>query len=322
MTRETEFAASAQPNLGGTVRELIEVAKHSNCSRPFDEHTLPQPEKAQLLIDLFRRILFFGYIGPQEIATRDVASYLHGLSAECYAVLQEQIARSFRHDCRHEHKPCDHCMGRAGVQASILMEKLPRIREMLDDDVQAAYDGDPAAKSFDEIIFAYPGFYAITVHRIAHELFVQEVPLLPRLLSEIAHSKTGIDIHPGAHIGRSFFIDHGTGVVIGETTEIGREVKIYQGATLGALSFPKDACGSLIRGVKRHPTLEDNVTVYAGATILGGDTVIGKGSVIGGSVWLTHSVPEATKVVIETPRLRYRNSPRAVKDEYVPDWQI
>ena len=186
---------------------------------------------------------------------------------------------------------------------------------MLEDDVRAAYDGDPAAKSYDEIVFSYPGLYAVTVHRVAHELYVQGVPLLPRLMSELAHSETGIDIHPGAQIGRSFFIDHGTGVVIGETTVIGDHVKMYQGATLGALSFPRDACGALIRGVKRHPTIEDRVTIYAGATILGGDVVIGRGSVIGSSVWLTHSVPPGTKVITESPRLRYKNSENVLKDE-------
>jgi len=148
------------------------------------------------------------------------------------------------------------------------------------------------------------------------------VPLLPRLLSEIAHRDTGIDIHPGARIGRSFFIDHGTGVVIGETTLIGDHVKMYQGATLGALSFPSDACGALIRGLKRHPTIEDHVTIYAGATILGGAVTIGAGSVIGGSVWLTHSVPPGTKVIIDTPRLKFRNADQPVKDQYIPDFQI
>ena len=199
---------------------------------------------------------------------------------------------------------------------------MPDIRARLEEDVQAAFDGDPAAKNYDEIVFSYPGLYAITVHRISHELFLQGVPLLPRLLSETAHSETGIDIHPGAQIGRWFFIDHGTGVVIGETTIIGDYVKIYQGATLGALSFPSDAGGALIRGVKRHPTLEDHVTIYAGATLLGGETVIGAGSVIGGSVWLTSAVPPGTKVILESPRLKYKNSDVPAKAKYVPDFQI
>jgi len=168
-------------------------------------------------------------------------------------------------------------------------------------------DGDPAARSFAEIIFAYPGFEAITVQRIAHVLWQLEVPLLPRIMTELAHSKTGIDIHPGAQVGKSFFIDHGTGVVIGETAVIGRNVKIYQGVTLGALSFPKDERGRLVRGTKRHPTLGDGVVVYAGATILGGDTVIGEGAVIGGNTWVVESVPPGEKVLYtRTSRARQR----------------
>jgi len=177
---------------------------------------------------------------------------------------------------------------------------------MLDKDVQAAYDGDPAAKSYDEIIFSYPGILAITVYRIAHILYNHNVPLLPRIMTEYAHSETGIDIHPGAQVGERFAIDHGTGVVIGETTTIGNDVRLYQGVTLGALSLPKDA-GNKYRHKKRHPDIEDEVIIYSGATILGGETVIGARSVIGGNVWLTESVPPDTQVIMETPRLIYKN---------------
>jgi serine O-acetyltransferase len=189
--------------------------------------------------------------------------------------------------------------------------RLPQLRAVLATDVQAAYEGDPAAKSYDEIIYSYPGLFAVTVHRLAHELWRQQVPLLPRIMSEYAHNLTGIDIHPGARIGESFFIDHGTGVVIGETTEIGRRVRLYQGVTLGALSVPRDKVDSL-RSEKRHPTVEDDVIIYAGATILGGGTVIGARSVIGGNVWLTESVPPDTKVFLKKPDLVYRvgRSPR------------
>jgi serine O-acetyltransferase len=173
--------------------------------------------------------------------------------------------------------------------------------------VHAAYQGDPAAKTIDEVVISYPGILAITVHRIAHQLRQQDIPLLPRMMSEYAHSVTGIDIHPGATIGSSFFIDHGTGVVIGETTEIGERVRIYQGVTLGALSLPKEEVEQL-RYAKRHPTIEDDVTIYAGATILGGETVIGRGSVIGGSVWITSSVPSGTKVFLAPPKLVYKNT--------------
>ncbi|MCG8588949.1 MAG: hypothetical protein MJE66_06625 [Proteobacteria bacterium] len=195
----------------------------------------------------------------------------------------------------------------AGVEVETVVTRaiarLPEIRTWLSEDVEAAFEGDPAAKSFAEIVVSYPSIKAILVHRIAHELYVQQVPLLPRIMSEHAHDRTGIDIHPGARIGRRFFIDHGTGVVIGETAEIGDGVKLYQGVTLGALS-PRH--GESARGVKRHPTLEDDVTVYAGAKILGGDTVIGRGSVIGGNVWLIDSVPPGSKVVAEPPRQRVR----------------
>ncbi|MBQ2281913.1 MAG: serine acetyltransferase [Kiritimatiellae bacterium] len=175
------------------------------------------------------------------------------------------------------------------------------LRELLRDDIRAAYEGDPAARSELEVVMSYPGLYAICVHRIAHKLFKLGVPLIPRVMSEYAHSHTGIDIHPGATIGSGFFIDHGTGVVIGETCTIGKNVKLYQGVTLGALSFAKDENGNLVKGNKRHPDVEDNVIIYAGATILGGDTVIGHDSVIGGNVWLVHSVPPFSKVYNSQP---------------------
>ena len=190
---------------------------------------------------------------------------------------------------------------------------------MLATDVQAAYDGDPACKSLDEVIFCYPGVDAVTVYRLAHELHLLGVPLIPRMMTEWAHKETGIDIHPGADIGHHFFIDHGTGVVIGETCEIGEHVKIYQGVTLGALSFPTDPNGSLIRGKKRHPTIEDRVVIYASATILGGTTVIGHDSVIGSSVWLTSSVEPYATVTMEKPRLRIRAGTRT---ESSTDYQI
>src|SRR4029077_1341279 len=187
-----------------------------------------------------------------------------------------------------------------------LLRRLPDIRYILEDDVESAYLGDPAAKGHYEIIFCYPGLEAVTVYRLAHELLLLGVPLIPRMMTEVAHSKTGIDIHPGARIGPGFFIDHGTGVVIGETCDIGRNVKLYQGVTLGALSFPRDAAGNIIRGMKRHPTLEDDVVIYANATILGGDTVIGHHAVIGSNVWITQSVAPHTSVAMEKPSLRFR----------------
>ena len=178
---------------------------------------------------------------------------------------------------------------------------LPEVRRLVATDVDTAYDGDPAATSRMEVVMAYPGLYAVTVHRLAHELYRLKVPILPRVMSELAHSKTGIDIHPGATIGERFFIDHGTGVVIGETTVIGRNVRLYQGVTLGGLSFEKDASGALVKGLKRHPNIEDNVVIYANATVLGGDTTVGHDSEIGGSVWLISSVPPYSRVYNKPP---------------------
>ena len=195
------------------------------------------------------------------------------------------------------------CPGRdAGEIVSAFVARLPEVKRIVATDVQAAYEGDPAATSPMEVVMAYPGLYAVTIHRLAHELYALKVPIIPRIMSELAHSRTGIDIHPGAQIGERFFIDHGTGVVIGETCVIGRNVKIYQGVTLGALSFDKDpVTGALVKGIKRHPNVEDNVVIYAGATILGGQTTVGHDSEIGGSVWLIDSVPPNSRVYNRPP---------------------
>jgi serine O-acetyltransferase len=201
--------------------------------------------------------------------------------------------------------------------AARFVRGLPAIRASLAEDVEAAFEGDPAARSFAEIVVAYPSIHAIAIHRLAHGLFGMGARVLARIMAEHAHARTGIDIHPGATIGRRFFVDHGTGVVIGETAVIGDRVQIYQGVTLGALSPRR---GQQVRGTKRHPTLEDDVTVYAGATILGGHTVIGRGSVIGGNVWLTSPVPADSRVVIELPRLSVRGS--GPRDPGAPDWDI
>ena len=200
--------------------------------------------------------------------------------------------------------PCTHCADRGYETAIAFLEALPDLRRTLAKDVVAAFEGDPAAKGYDEVIFCYPGVFAVTVYRIAHQLTHLDVPIIPRIMTEYAHSRTGIDIHPAAHIGNSFFIDHGTGVVIGETTEIGNRVRIYQGVTLGALSLPRETIDEM-RGTKRHPTIEDDVIIYSGATILGGDTVIGTRSIIGGNVWITESVPPDTRVFLKKPELVY-----------------
>ena len=207
----------------------------------------------------------------------------------------------------------------ARVIAERFFERLPAVRARLAEDVEAAFDGDPAAKSYAEIVTAYPSVQAVATYRVAHEVYQLGVPLVPRVMSESAHARTGIDIHPGAKIGCRFFIDHGTGVVIGETCEIGDRVVLYQGVTLGALAPRK---GQLLRGVKRHPTLEDDVTIYAGATILGGETVIGRGSVIGGNVWLTHPIPPCSKLQIEPPRLQLQRDGACQEQSEQLIWDI
>lgn len=220
-------------------------------------------------------------------------------------MLERIIVRSLAVDCKGQSRDLDPeaSTSLAHEHAFDLLQAIPSIREVVNTDVQAALTGDPAACNSAEVIMSYPGVASIAVHRIAHHLYARGVPLVPRMMSEIVHSRTGIDIHPGATIGRSFFIDHGTGVVIGETSRIGDRVKLYQGVTLGALSVPKSS--GIRRATQRHPTIEDDVTVYAGATILGGDTVIGRGAVIGGNVWLTRSVPPGTTVILDSPSLRY-----------------
>ena len=221
-----------------------------------------------------------------------------------YTELTEQIELAYKHRCRMEQCETGDCRKMSENATKHLLAQLPKIRESLKGDVGAAFDGDPAAKSYEEIVVSYPCIIAITTYRIAHELYLKEVPLIPRIMAECAHAKTGIDIHPGAKIGKNFFIDHGTGVVIGETTVIGDNVKIYQGTTLGAMSFPKDERGKIIKGGKRHPTLEDNVIVYAEATILG-DVTIGKNAIVGGNVWIKESIPPGVTVTVANTDLKY-----------------
>lgn len=229
-------------------------------------------------------------------------------AGELLWVMTSLIHRVTAHDCRAP-EACV-VLVEASHKARRFLEALPEIQRESLTDAEAAYQGDPAARGLIEIISTYPGFYATLVYRLAHRLVAMDVPLLPRMMTELAHSETGIDIHPGAHIGHYFFIDHGTGVVIGETTQIGERVTLYQGVTLGALNFPHDQNGQIIRGQKRHPTIEHDVVVYSEATILGGDTVIGHDSIIGGNVWLTESVPPFSKVSTKsTIALRTRHEP-------------
>jgi serine O-acetyltransferase len=263
----------------------------------------PLPSKEAIIgmtNDLFD-VLYPGYYTETKLNKANIKYYLGNKITEIFATLSSEIAKSFRHEDQLDIESCDVCDNciQKGIDASLtIIESIPRLRKLLSYDLQAAYQGDPAAKSINEIVFSYPGMSAITVHRIAHELYLQNIPLIPRIMSEYSHSRTGIDIHPGAKISEYFFIDHATGVVIGETCKIGKNVKIYQGVTLGARSFPKDKKGKLIKGLQRHPTIEDNVTIYSNATILGGETVIGENCVIGGNVWITESIPANSQVVL------------------------
>ncbi|HEX8844964.1 MAG TPA: serine O-acetyltransferase EpsC [Pyrinomonadaceae bacterium] len=268
-----------------------------------DRQPLPSHAEIIRVLVTIHELLFPGYIGAQELTGASLVSHVESRMAWLYEVLTEQMKRAIG-QANKIGEVCDVTEREANDCAAAFLSRLPRLREVLATDVQAAYDGDPAATGLDEIIFSYPSIYAVMVYRLAHELHTMRVPLIPRIMTEHAHHRTGIDIHPGTEIGSRFFIDHGTGVVIGGTAVIGNNVKIYQGVTLGAFSFDKDSSGRLVRDTKRHPTIEDDVVIYAGATILGGETVIGRGSVIGGNVWLTHSVPPGTRVLQDSPNLR------------------
>lgn len=269
------------------------------------ETPLPSEAVIEELLAKLRTVMFPGYFGKGYVNPTNVDFYVGELLYEIYELLSGEIYKAFRQSCEHgASRNCEACEENAEEICLKFMRTVPGLRKILATDVEAAMDGDPAAKSYDEIIFSYPCMLAITVYRVAHELYRLNVPLIPRIMTEYAHRRTGIDIHPGACIASRFFIDHGTGVVIGETTDIGVNVKIYQGVTLGALSFPKDGSGNIVRGKKRHPTIEENVVIYAGATILGGDTTIGRDSIIGGNVWIVSSVPPGSKVMNEVPKLR------------------
>jgi len=260
----------------------------------------------EVLEELFT-VLFPGYLGKEDVTKANIKYFLGTTLASVYTRLTNEVDKSLKYICRKITEcPHDVCQRRAEVVIKELLEMLPEIRALTSGDVEAAYNGDPAAVSVEEVILSYPCVLAIATYRIAHELYLRGIPLIPRIMSEHVHSLTGIDIHPGAKIGKNFFIDHGTGVVIGETTEIGDNVKLYQGVTLGALSFPKDEKGQIIKGIKRHPTIGNNVVIYSGATLLGADAVIGDNVVIGGNVWITSPVASGTKITIARPELNYR----------------
>ena len=270
-----------------------------------DGKDLPSKKVVIELLEDLLTVLFPGYLGKEKITKLNINDYLTKTLKSTYIRLVVEVDKSLKYFCK-KNKKCseDICLKLARIIVGEFLEEICRIRILLNGDIQAAYCGDPAAKSFDEIILSYPCVLAISTHRIAHEIYTRGVPLIPRIMSEHAHSITGIDIHPGAKIGKNFFIDHGTSVIIGETAEIGDNVKIYQGVTLGALSFPKDEKGHPIKGIKRHPTVGNNVIIYSNASILGEKAVIGNDAVIGGNVWITSKIPPETIVTVKPPELK------------------
>ncbi len=291
---------------------LVDTYAEVNSISHLGHCPLPNYEVVINCTEDLKEVLYPGYRRRDGLHLGNVTYHTGDLIDRLHDRLTVQIARAMCHEagkntrCSPQQKADFECIGQA--KAVAFLEQLPELRHILALDVQAAYRGDPACQSLDEVIFCYPGLEAVTVYRLAHLLHDLKVPLIPRMMTEWAHRRTGIDIHPGAEIGRHFFIDHGTGVVIGETTEIGEHVKLYQGVTLGALSFPTDEQGNLVRGQKRHPTIEDRVVIYANATILGGETLVGHDAVIGSSTWVTHSVPPHTVVTLEKPSLRIREN--------------
>lgn len=311
--------------LGSLVKSMVASYQAEPRTSHISSARLPSRDAVIEIIRLLRELLFPGYFGKQDFNADALEFHVGDSLSTLRDRLHEQIRSALHHQAIRFASAGDACAlsevdHRAEEAVGAFLNSLPALRTILATDVQAAFDGDPAATSMDEIIFSYPGLFAVMVHRAAHELYTLKIPMLPRMMSEHAHSRTGVDIHPGATIGESFFIDHGTGIVIGETVIIGRHVKIYQGVTLGALSTRG---GQSLKGVKRHPTLEDGVTVYSGASVLGGDTIIGEGATINGNAFVTQSVPPHTRVNVKNPELQYRNrQAQEFKQDMPWDWVI
>ena len=308
--------------MANKVEDLVNVIldSYNECdiTARIDEENMLNKDILIEIIDEIRKVLFPGFFDNNKVRSE----YLKFLVGERLEFIQYHLKKQVSNALANQDvcRECSKAQAEEKAEEVVFefLKRIPKIREYLNTDIQAAYDGDPAAYSTDEIIFCYPGVFAITVYRIAHELWLLGVPMIPRIMTEYAHSTTGIDIHPGATVGKYFFIDHGTGIVIGETTEIGDNVKIYQGVTLGALSTRK---GQQLKGVKRHPTISDNVTIYSGTTILGGETVVGKGTTIGGNAFIVNSVSEGMKVSVKNPELEYSVGNASMKDGYW-DWCI
>jgi serine O-acetyltransferase len=286
-----------------TDRLLASYAEASGSMQHVNSYELPSMREVEQILTQCRALLFPGFVGPSLARTTptELREYVRERLDDLRNALRRQLYRGLHHKVQlakgTRDLDCPHCATKAGEIADRFLDRLVDIREMLALDVAAHEEGDPAATGTDEIIFCYPGVYVISVYRIAHALLEEGAQLIPRMMSELAHERVGIDIHPAAQIGTSFFIDHGTGIVIGETTEIGDRVRIYQGVTLGAMSV-KRGDGPRLEQKKRHPTIEDDVVIYSGATILGGDTVVGRGSIIGGNTWVTQSIPPGSVVTV------------------------
>jgi serine O-acetyltransferase len=308
ISSECSPGALPEKNRFSTVPPIVGQLMRGFAAKKWSSHNEPVPipskQEIEKLVQQAQQILFPGYFTGMTLSAENLEYHLGQTLSIFYENLARQISSAIRHDCFRHNKPCTRCGERAYETASAVAASLPEIKDLLELDIQATLQGDPAAENADEVIFSYPGFFAIMVYRLAHRLVELGVPIIPRIMSEYAYSRTAIDIHPGAKIGDSFFIDHGAGVVIGATTEIGNQVRLYQGVTLGALSLPRNAAEKL-RHTKRHPTIEDEVIIYANAAILGGKTVIGARSIVGGNVWLTESVGPDTKVLLKQPELIY-----------------
>ena len=290
---------------GREAKEILDsILADYELDRTIDkmEDFYDQPNK-EVIIDIIEKlmkIIYPGYYRDRAYKSYHANHHLSTLIEDVLYRLSRQIAKVSKF-CPKLDGKCREQIEKESYEITVdFLRQIPKIREYLEGDLQAALEGDPAANSYGEIILAYPGLFAITINRLAHELFIRSVPLIPRIMTEYAHSITGIDIHPGATIGKHFFIDHGTGVVVGETTEIGNNVKLYQGVTLGALSTRK---GQQLANVKRHPTIRDNVTIYSNSTVLGGETVVGENTIIGGNTFITESIPANTKVSAKSPEL-------------------
>jgi serine O-acetyltransferase len=299
--------------------QLLDSYLSDERARRIAHRYLPSRETIEEILQSVLDLMYPGYFGRRDLSAANLDAHVAGLVESLAPKLEREIEHCLCYGREREAGLAEFtgCASRAHELAEIFMGRLPEIRGLLIRDVQAAFDGDPAATNLDEVILAYPGVLAVSVYRIAHALHDLGVPMMARIMTEWAHSRTGADIHPGATIGAAFFIDHATGVVIGETTIIGEGVKLYQGVTLGALSFPRDANGQIIRGRKRHPTVESGSTLYANATVLGGNTVVGADSVIGGSVFLTHSVPPRSRVSLKEPELRVGTRDGAVEPDAI-----